>query len=133
MKKKCLIRVEFCIYTGGIINYSELTKIIGFEPTNYWEKDELIRNNLKRKESAWLFSTENVSTFDFEDVINPLLVRLKNVSVHISEYMNLHRLKCKFDIVIEPTSDSFPSLFFSREFIELCCILGAEIDTDVLI
>jgi len=127
------IQGEIVIYSDLHINCNEIQQLLKITPTKYQQKGEMIRENLYAKDSGWSYATEVIETFDIEDVTQILINILKGKEEGLCEYLQKNSLNLKIGFVIRPYEEkSFPSIFFSREFIAICNKLNAEIDIDVL-
>lgn len=128
---KTEIQVKFIIYDELLLNHKEITRVIGSEPTIIWNKGDLIRKDIFRNESAWIFSSGYIKTLYLEDVLNVLIDKLEPNVLLLSAYLKKYSLESKFDIVLRIAGNQAPSHCLSQRFIQLCSLLNADIDTDI--
>ena len=127
------IMVEFSIYNYSEMDHRSISKIIGVEPTRIWNIGDEIRNGLDRKENAWTFTNGYSSGVNLEDELNKLLIILTPNITLLAEYVDVKKLNTKIDIVLKFDKEDTPPFFISRDFIEVCNKLGADLETDIYI
>lgn len=128
------VYIEFIVYGDNLIDHKELTQIIGVYPTKTRKKGEEIRSNLRAVDNSWIYQTSKLDTFYVEDLIENIYELINPIMHRLMNYLEKKSLRCKFNIVIStPFDESFPSLYFSEDFIKLCSLLNAPIDTDIYI
>lgn len=128
------IKGELIIFSDSIINFNEMQHLIKVNPTETMQKGDKIRENLFAKNSRWLYSTNTIETFDIRDVSIELMNIIKDKYDELSYYLKEKLLNIKFGFVIRYIAgNSFPAIYFEHDFIEMCNLLKAEIDIDVLV
>ena len=133
-KEMPTIRGELIIFSDSYINFNEIQHIIKVNPTETMQKEDKIRENLFAKDSSWKYSTNTIESFDISDVSIELMNILKDKYDDLSCYLKEKSLSIKFDFVISYcVGNSFPAIYFEHDFIEMCNLLNAEIDIDVLV
>lgn len=125
------IQVSFSVYIESELNHNKITEIVGCKPTEFWNKDEEIIENLYRKESAWILTITRAGLLHTDSLINELLGIIAPCKSALAEYVQRNELNVKFDIVLTIAEEEVPSHFLSKEFIHLCSLLNAEVDTDI--
>ncbi len=128
------IKGELIIFSDSFINFDEIQHIVKVSPTETMQKGDKIRENLFAKNSSWEYSTNTIETFDIGDVSIELMNILKDKYDDLSCYLKEKSLSIKFGFVISYCAgNSFPAIYFEHDFIEMCNLLKAEIDIDVLV
>lgn len=127
------IKVEFTIYHDLKLDHPEITRIIGWEPTSVWNKGDQIRKGLIRKESAWVYSTEYISSLHVDAILDLIIQKIEPNIFPLSEYIKEYGLNSKFDIVLRIAGNQPPSHCLHKRFIHLCSKLNADVDTDIYV
>lgn len=137
---KTQIRIDLTVF-GDNFQIEKFSKKFEIQPTNFWNKgdDIPIEKGLgrqegfssKRKDSAWIYSTGFIKTFEFEDVSNLFVKNFKEKTFLIKNYIDNEGLELKVDIIIEVVDNNTPSLFFNKNFLNVVNELNVEIDTDI--
>lgn len=127
------IKLTLAIF-GDVINLKLLNDIVKVSPTSFWEKGDIIsnrKNGLVRQETCWEFTKGFIQTLDFEDISSQFIELLKP-NIHLIEnYINENNLHAKIYIVVEIVNDEKPSLFISKNLMELILRMNGEIDIDL--
>nr|WP_299170376.1 DUF4279 domain-containing protein [uncultured Allomuricauda sp.] len=121
---------------GDSFNPEEFSELIGIEPTDLWNKgEELSRreSSIKRKESAWEYSTGFVQTLFFNEMSKIIMEKFGEHTLKIKNYAEEEGLEMKMDVVVEIVDNQAPSLNISKDLISFSNIIGAEIDFDIYI
>lgn len=134
------IKIDLTVY-GSNFQIEKFSKKIEIQPTNFWSKgdDIPIEKGLdrqegfysKRKDSAWIYSTDFIKTFEFEDVSDLFVKKFKEKTFLIKNHIDSEGLELKVDIIIEVVDNNTPSLFFNKNFLNVVNELNVEIDTDI--
>ncbi|MCE4564662.1 DUF4279 domain-containing protein [Maribellus sp. CM-23] len=127
------IKIEFSIYHDSTLDHDEITKIMHFEPTLTYNNGDQVRENLVRKESAWIYSTEYIRSLYLDPILESIIQRIEPNIIPLSEYVRKYGLSSKFDIVLRIGNDQPPSYYLPKRFIHICSKLNADIDTDIYI
>jgi hypothetical protein len=128
------IYIEFVVFSNEVINHQELTEVMGISPTKAIVVNEIIRNDLKAIDSSWIYQTDKIDALFIDDIAQNVYDLINPRILKIIDYLKHNSLECKFNFVIRtPCEESFPSLYFTKEFIRMCSFLNASIDTDVYI
>jgi Domain of unknown function (DUF4279) len=135
---KTQVKVYFTIY-GDDFPIDYVTESLGIEPTNSYNKGEIIVKSLKqntpqfRKETAWQLCTDYQESFDVKEQMNQILISLKNKAEVINQLKNKYKLKCDFSIVVIIENGETPGLHLDFELIEFANSIGAEFDIDLYV
>jgi hypothetical protein len=73
---------------GDLLNPHTLSKTIGFAPTEFWFKGDVIpnrKNGITRKETCWQYSIGFLQTLSFEELSDQFI---KSFSTNIDPLIN---------------------------------------------
>lgn len=89
------------------------------DPTKSYKKGEIIRKtneieNITRKYTSWQLSTGYQESFDVGDVMEQLILKLKDKSAIINELKREFGLECRFTIVIKINEKLILILIYMR-------------------
>ncbi len=124
------IKVSFSVYSEETLNLDEITSYVGLDPTLTYDKGELIRPGLLRKEYAWIKEFDVVETYEVDWALEKAIENLTaNGTIGSLKNIKAHK---KIDVVVSNIDDIAPSVFISKSIIDFCSLVGAEIDVDIL-
>ncbi|MDD3405616.1 MAG: DUF4279 domain-containing protein [Paludibacteraceae bacterium] len=126
------IQLEFHIYSDNQIDFQKLTQITQLAPTITYNKGDLIRIGLYRQEYVWGYHTNHIKSFDIEPALIEIMDKINNPET-IAKYCKKNGYDIKITIIIREIVDVLAGIHFSKEFIQYCSILGARVDTDILL
>ena len=128
------IKLLFSIF-GDLLNPSLFSKLISLNGSDFGFKDDPIpnRNNLKRKETFWEYSSGFTQTLYLEELTDIFVQKFNPCLATIIRYIEENSLETKIFIVIEIIDDEKPSLFFKKEFMDMVVKMNGEIDIDLYI
>lgn len=127
------IKIILSIY-GDLLDSQYFSDLIKISPTSFWTKGDIIPNrkkNITRKENCWEYSTGLIETLSLEEITCEFIEKFNPFISVISDYLTKNNLEAKIDLVVEITNKEIPSLFFSKEFINIVFKLRGELDFDL--
>lgn len=110
-------------------NPLEITKAIGFEPTQVLLKGESLKNGRSRQHSFWEFHSSLPRTEPFQDAhLSNLLENLLSKRQQIKEIASKHTVGIN---CVGYYTNVNPGFHMSAELINQCAMLGVSIDFDL--
>ncbi|MED0989716.1 DUF4279 domain-containing protein [Bacillus nitratireducens] len=106
------------------------------DPTKSYKKGEIIRKtneteNITRNYTSWQLSTGYQESFDVGDVMEQLILKLKDKSAIINELKREFGLECRFTIVIKIKDDHTPAFHLENQVIDFANSIKADFDIDL--
>ena len=115
---------------GDDFDPNYVTKEIGIRPVYVREKNEILGNGRLFGHFEWGIETELMQTDDLSNIPDQLISTIPcglDVLLHIAQ-------KCKAQwnvLILVNVYDSFPALYFSKDFIQVAGYIGATVGFDV--
>lgn len=130
---KTTISSEFRI-RGKNFNPSNLFKEIGLKPTRVWREGDLVQSSptLRRKDTAWILSTEEVPSLSIEDQLQKLLDLILPYSNAVMEVCLSMNLDAEFSFGVYMAGSQTPSIYLTKEMIHKVGKFNARIDIDLI-
>jgi hypothetical protein len=127
------MRTYFAIVSDKSINFDEF-QAIDLKPTKSWQLGDKLRYNPNATYSRWEFSTDEVITLDYQEVISKLLDMVIPYKEALKEIVRKNNYDCYVEAVIYINIEkgiSLPSIHLDKKAIDFLSYLGAEFDVDL--
>lgn len=129
-ESKTKVMVYFTAYADHF-DLSEVTQKLGINPTKSWLKGDIIREKLRRKNTAWEFSTGYVESLDVNEQMSQIINKLKDKVPVLLDLKKRNGLEYGIIIVIVINNGYTPALGFDNSAIEFLHLIGADVDIDL--
>ncbi|HFJ9286046.1 TPA: DUF4279 domain-containing protein [Bacillus toyonensis] len=105
-------------------------------PTKSYKKGDIIRKtseteNITRNYTSWQLSTGYQESLDVGDVMEQLILKLKDKSAIINELKREFGLECRFTIVIKINDSHTPAFHLDNPVIDFANSIKADFDIDL--
>jgi hypothetical protein len=105
-------------------------------PTKSYKKGDIIRKtneteNITRNYTSWQLSTGYQESSDVGDVMEQLILKLKDKSAIINELKREFGLECRFTIVIKINDSHTPAFHLDNPVIDFANSIKADFDIDL--
>ncbi|MBJ7930769.1 MULTISPECIES: DUF4279 domain-containing protein [Bacillus cereus group] len=105
-------------------------------PTKSYKKGDIIRKtneteNITRNYTSWQLSTGYQESLDVGDVMEQLILKLKDKSAIINELKREFGLECRFTIVIKINDSHTPAFHLDNPVIDFSNSIKADFDIDL--
>ncbi|HHY2674816.1 TPA: DUF4279 domain-containing protein [Bacillus toyonensis] len=107
-------------------------------PTKSYKKGDIIRKtneteNITRNYTSWQLSTGYQESLDVGDVMEQLILKLKDKSAIINELKREFGLECRFTIVIKINDSHTPAFHLDNPVIDFANSIKADFDIDLYV
>ncbi|MFF2880115.1 DUF4279 domain-containing protein [Bacillus toyonensis] len=105
-------------------------------PTKSYKKGDIIRKtneteNITRNYTSWQLSTGYQESLDVGDVMEQLILKLKDKPAIINELKREFGLECRFTIVIKINDSHTPAFHLDNPVIDFANSIKADFDIDL--
>ncbi|EJR63066.1 hypothetical protein IIO_02163 [Bacillus cereus VD115] len=105
-------------------------------PTISYKKGDIIRKtneieNITRNYTSWQLSTGYQESFDVGDVMEQVILKIKDKSAIINELKREFGLECRFTIVIKINDGHTPAFHLDNPVIDFANSIKADFDIDL--
>jgi len=131
---KPAIRVHFQLtWDEDQITPEEISNHLGITPSKTWLTGDSIRGTgLRRKHNGWSLSTKRCRTYDLDEQIILLMVKIlpksREITQLIKKYNLIGEVACHVDVV-----DVTPSINFKPDLLSQLAGLGVYLDINLVI
>ncbi|MFD0587351.1 DUF4279 domain-containing protein [Paenibacillus sp. GCM10027627] len=129
---KTSIMVDFSII-GDDFSPSIITERLNIVPTEQYNKGELSKKNLTRKESCWSKSTGYIDTLYVSEVLEKIMMEISDSKQTLIELREEFDLVYKFIVVLKIEQNQKPAVYLETSIIQFASEIEAEIDFDFYI
>ncbi len=114
----------------------QVTERLQIKPTKIFKKGDIIRKiseteNFTRSYTSWEFGTEYKESLDTGELIDQVILQLRDKASVINELKEEFGLECRFVIVIKINEGCTPSLHLDIPVIEFAASIKADFDIDL--
>lgn len=123
------VKVLFYIFSNSLAP-SVITKALGIQPDEEWEKGSVIREDLERKTNAWAMAAQGDHAADILRQVDHIIARLAPVRARLLGIAPAchFELSCKIYIHEGPAA---PGIHFGKDVLQFLASIGAEVDVDI--
>lgn len=126
------LRFEFSLFIEEEYDVSQITDILGIQPTKTHRKSEQFRENRYYKESAWDLWSEKVFSYFLEEEMLKFIKNFENALPAIRKLMQRDRLHCKMSVLLEiAEGQTMPAMGFEASTINLLSSFNCGVDIDM--
>lgn len=127
------IKGEFSLCFENGYDVYQISDILDFPATECKNQNEVKRNPITGKQNPayWEFSTGYMETYDIKEVILIFMDKLQPLMSKITKILDSNNGEAIFDFVVVIENDTFPALYFEREFLKMVEDLKATIQFDM--
>lgn len=126
------LRFEFSLFIEEEYDVSQITDILGIQPTKTHRKSEQFRENRYYKESAWALWSEKVFSYFLEEEMLKFIKSFENSLPAIRKLMQRDRLRCVMSVLLEIVEgQTMPAVGFEASTINLLSSFNRSVDIDM--
>lgn len=135
------IKLTFTVF-GDVFDPLDFTDAIGITCSDMWLKGDVIKtvdslerghSTRRRRESAWIYSSDYYTTLNFYDLLVPFEKTFRGKAKLIKDFVSSNDLDTIVNVIVEIANGQAPSLALSKSFINFLNELGSEIDFDIYV